>query len=89
MEYNSLIKLIKTMKTNLKQIRSSLILRHEPKQRQKFLNEVDQVLCEIFDSNKDFRETLSTDKDWDKYAQNLRLAISKTLKNLIKNRVLH
>ena len=78
-------------KTNKKLIN---LLRHEtPKQRQKFLNEVDQVLCEIFDLEyKDlpWRNLNSTDKDWDKYVQNLRLAISKTLEEFNKkNRVLH
>ena len=81
----------KKLKTNKKLIN---LLRHEtPKQRQKFLNEVDQVLCEIFDLEyKDlpWRNLNSTDKDWDKYVQNLRLAISKTLEEFNKkNRVLH
>ena len=79
------------LKTNKKLIN---LLRYEtPKQRQKFLNEVDQVLCEIFDLEyKDlpWRNLNSTDKDWDKYVQNLRLAISKTLEEFNKkNRVLH
>ncbi len=81
----------KKIKTNKKLIN---LLRHEtPKQRQKFLNEVDQVLCEIFDLEyKDlpWRNLNSTDKDWDKYVQDLRLAISKTLEEFNKkNRVLH
>ena len=79
------------LKTNKKLIN---LLRHEtPKQRQKFLNVVDQVLCEIFDLEyKDlpWRNLNSTDKDWDKYVQNLRLAISETLEEFNKkNRVLH
>ena len=81
----------KKLSTNKKLIN---LLRHEtPKQRQKFLNEVDQVLCEIFDLEyKDlpWRNLNSTDKDWDKYVQDLRLAISKTLEEFNKkNRVLH
>ena len=81
----------KKLKTNKRLVN---LLRHEtPKQRQKFLNEVDQVLCEIFDLEyKDlpWRNLNSTDKDWDKYVQNLRLAISKTLEEFNKkNRVLH
>ena len=81
----------KKLRTNKKLI--NLLRQETPKQRQKFLNEVDQVLCEIFDLEyKDlpWRNLNSTDKDWDKYVQNLRLAISKTLEEFNKkNRVLH
>ena len=81
----------KKLRTNKKLIN---LLRHEtPKQRQKFLNEVDNVLCDIFGLEyKDlpWRNLNSCDEDWDNYIQALRLAISKTLEEFNKkNRVLH
>ena len=81
----------KKLKTNKKLIN---LLRHEtPEQRQEFLNEVDNVLCEVFGLEyKDlpWRNLNSCDKEWDEYVQNLRLARSKTLEEFNKrNRVLH
>ena len=81
----------KKLRTNKKLIN---LLRHEtPKQRQKFLNEVDNILCDIFGLEyKDlpWRNLNSCDEDWDNYVQTLRLAISKTLEEFNKkNRVLH
>ena len=81
----------KKLRTNKKLIN---LLRHEtPKQRQKFLNEVDNVLCDIFGLEyKDlpWRNLNSCDEDWDNYVQALRSAISKTLEEFNKkNRVLH
>ena len=79
------------LRTNKKLIN---LLRHEtPKQRQKFLNEVDHVLCEVFGLEyKDlpWRNLNACDKEWDKYVGDVRLAISKTLVEFNKrNRVLH
>ena len=95
LDYKSLTNFIKNnekkLRTNKKLIN---LLRHEtPKQRQKFLNEVDNVLCEVFGLEyKDlpWRNLNACDKDWDKYVGDLRLAISKTLVEFNKrNRVLH
>ena len=60
----------KKLKTNKKLI--NLLRQETPKQRQKFLNEVDNVLCEVFGLEyKDlpWRNLNSCDKDWDKYAK--------------------
>ena len=76
----------KKLRTNKRLVN---LLRHEtPKQRQKFLNEVDHVLCEVFGLEyKDlpWRNLNVCDKDWDKYVGDVRLAISKTLVEFNKN----
>ena len=81
----------KKLKTNKKLI--NLLRQETPKQRQKFLNEVDHVLCEVFFfffKDLPWRNLNDWDKDWDNYVGDVRLAISKTLVEFNKrNRVLH
>ena len=70
------------------------LLRYEtPDERQKLLNDVDYVICEVIGVKYEdlpWRNIDASESDWNNYIRKLRLAITKTLFELNnKNRTLH